>query len=300
MMAVDLFAGWGGMTLGAERAGARVAWAANHWPLAVETHRRNHPGAEHSCQDLRQADWTALPEYELLLAGPACQGHSNASQPRRRGYHDALRATAWAVVDCAEVTRPAALVVENVVAFRRWGLFDLWCEALGRLGYRLSIDVVRASRLGVPQRRDRLFVAGVRSGRAVDLSTGDGPEPAFRPCLDGDAGGWKRVAECRYPKAQARMRRVASELGTGIAHHVTDCPVVSLDAPLPTITTKHQWALVAGEWYRPVTTRELARGMGFPDSFGWSASVTDATRGLGNAVVPAVAEHVVRRTMAAA
>ena len=49
--AVDLFAGWGGFTEGAERVpGVDVLWAANHWPLAVEAHALNHPGTAHSCQ----------------------------------------------------------------------------------------------------------------------------------------------------------------------------------------------------------------------------------------------------------
>lgn len=54
----------------------------------------NHPETEHVCQDLRQADWTSLPRFDLLWASPACQGYSTASQPKRRAYHDAMRATA--------------------------------------------------------------------------------------------------------------------------------------------------------------------------------------------------------------
>ena len=41
--AVDLFAGWGGFTAGAEMAGAEVVFAANHWKLAVDAHALNHP-----------------------------------------------------------------------------------------------------------------------------------------------------------------------------------------------------------------------------------------------------------------
>jgi DNA (cytosine-5)-methyltransferase 1 len=47
LLAVDLFAGAGGSSTGAEAAGARVVLAANHWRAAVEVHRDNHPGAEH-------------------------------------------------------------------------------------------------------------------------------------------------------------------------------------------------------------------------------------------------------------
>lgn len=61
LTACDLFAGAGGMSTGAKMAGVDVLWAANHWKLAVDIHSRNHPGAEHECQDLHQADWSLVP-----------------------------------------------------------------------------------------------------------------------------------------------------------------------------------------------------------------------------------------------
>ncbi len=47
MRCIDLFAGAGGFTEGARLAGARVVWAANHWPLAVQYHQTNHPDTWH-------------------------------------------------------------------------------------------------------------------------------------------------------------------------------------------------------------------------------------------------------------
>ncbi len=131
--AVDLFAGFGGLTLGAEQAGVNVKWVGNHDQTAVRVHALNHPGVIHACQDLRQADWSTLPPYRLLLSAPACQGHSRASQPRRRSYHDAMRATAFAVIDCADVTEPDAIIVENVPSFTEWR-----CSRGGRKGSRSS------------------------------------------------------------------------------------------------------------------------------------------------------------------
>lgn len=66
--AIDLFAGAGGFTTGAEMAGCQVVWAANHWREAVDVHARNHPGTVHACQDLHQTDWTTVPAHDLLLA----------------------------------------------------------------------------------------------------------------------------------------------------------------------------------------------------------------------------------------
>ena len=78
LTAVDLFAGCGGMTLGAEQAGVDVVWCANHWAAAVQVHKSNHPLTAHVVQDLRQADFTTLPDFDVMLASPACTGHSHA------------------------------------------------------------------------------------------------------------------------------------------------------------------------------------------------------------------------------
>lgn len=309
MRAIDLFAGWGGFTLGAELAGVPVVWAANHWPLAVAAHAENHPQTEHACQDLRQTDWSMLPRYDLLLASPACQGHSRASQPRRRAYHDAMRATAWAVIDCADVTRPRAVLVENVLDFRQWSLYPTWRQALETLGYRVVELVVTASRHGVPQRRTRLFIAGVRSASGVramqeidDAMTERRAEPAFGPCVDWGEGEWRDTAQA---SASVRARISTARRLHGdrcLSQHVTGHKGVSLAEPIRTITGQDQWIVVDGERYRPLTVRETARAMGFPDSYRWPARSgrRDQVRGLGNAVAPPVASAGVARLAEAA
>ena len=294
MKAIDLFAGLGGMSEGARLAGVDVVWAANHWDVAVRAHQMNHPAAQHVCQDLRQADWTRLPRFDLLLAAPACQGNSTASQPRRRAHHDALRATAWAVVDCADVTEPRALVVENVLSLRRWRLYPLWCAALERLGYRLTDIEVTATDYGVPQRRTRLFVVGTRKG-FFRLRSRVTSEPAFGPCVENDVGGWSSVASTP-PGARERMVGAVRRHGPRVlVQHVTGHRGVPLYEPIRTITGQRQWVLVEGDRFRYLTPRELARGQGFPDTYRLDGlSFSDAVLAIGNAVVPPVGAAVVR------
>ncbi len=74
MRCIDLFAGAGGFTEGARLAGARVVWAANHWPLAVQYHQTNHPDTWHECQDLQQADWRAVPAHDVVLLRRPAKG----------------------------------------------------------------------------------------------------------------------------------------------------------------------------------------------------------------------------------
>jgi DNA (cytosine-5)-methyltransferase 1 len=300
MKAVDLFAGWGGFTAGAEMAGVDVVWAANHWPLAVEAHAANHPSTKHECQDLQQADWSLLPAYDLLLASPACQGHSQAAQPGRRASghvrhrHDDLRSTAFAVLACVDVTRPRQVLVENVPDFLRWDGWPAWMQMLRDFGYRTQALRVRASYCGVPQRRDRVFVIADRDRQPiVEINPRD--EPAFGPHVEWGADAKWRPIDAS-PNVLRRVLRSRARHGQiFLTQHTRDHMGVPLDEPIRTITTKDQWALVDGDRQRRLTIRENARAMGFRDSYRWPsrATRTEIMRGLGNAVPPPVAKRLI-------
>lgn len=317
---VDLFAGWGGFTLGAEEAGHKVVYAANHWAVAVRAHEINHPQVTHALQDLHQANFCMLPEYDVLVASPACQGHSSASQPKRRMYHDELRATAWAVVMAAEATQPRAIIVENVPQFRKWGpgksndgsFYRNWKQSLELRGYDLVEIEVDARKHGVPQRRNRLFIIGVLRGagrRPFEYQpTYEGPEPAFGPFIDWESEPGRVLRGSRYREGEWRPFRVASagrqrriraglkKFGSHfIGQDVTGHTGISLDESIRTITGQDQWWVVREKMYRPLTVRETARAMGFPDWYAWpeTASRREMIVGLGNAVVPAVARDLI-------
>lgn len=166
----DLFAGAGGTSEGAKRIGMKVVWAANHWPAAVEVHRRNHPETLHVCQDLQQFDFRRMPHHDILWASPACQGHSEAAQPSRlasstaAATHDAMRSTAWAVLSAVEAKVPRAFVVENVPAFAAWTFPDVVLrEGLGKREATAIAAALEPDQPGVT------FVVAKRAGGWVVL-----------------------------------------------------------------------------------------------------------------------------------
>ena len=79
-LVADLFCGAGGSSTGARRALARLGYrmtlcAVNHWPVAIETHQRNHPEARHYCQDVnvvKPAEVVPEGKLDLLMASPTC------------------------------------------------------------------------------------------------------------------------------------------------------------------------------------------------------------------------------------
>lgn len=301
-MAVDLFAGAGGFTTGATMAGARVVLAANHWPAAVATHAANHPGTEHWTQDLHQAPWDRVPAHDLLLASPACQGHSRA-RGKDRPHHDAARSTAWAVVSCAEFHRPDVVLVENVPEFRAWVLYPAWTDAMRRLGYALAEYVVDAADHGVPQHRERLFVVATRSVVPVRLRL---PHRAMVPAstvVDLSAGVWSPVDRPgRSGNTLARIANGRAALGSRfmVAYYGSERGGRSLARPLGTVTTRDRFAIVDGDRMRMLTVDESRRAMGFPDSYTLPADRKLALHLLGNAVCPPVAADLVRAVREAA
>lgn len=297
MRAIDLFAGLGGFSLGAQQAGLNVVWAANHWPAAVAIHAANHPDTAHLCQDLHQADWTAVPRHDLMMASPACQGHSPA-RGRERPHHDALRATAWAVVSAAECHRPRCIVVENVPEFRAWRLYPAWAMAMEALGYRLASYVLDAADFGVPQHRRRLFIVATRSRAPLKLALPEAPHVPVSSVLDFEAGAWTPVA--RPGRAAATLRRIAAGRAAHGARFVmpyygggSGLTGRALDRPIGTVTTRDRWAVVDGDRMRMLTVAEYRDAMTFPPGYHLPKARREAIHMLGNAVPPLMARGIV-------
>jgi DNA (cytosine-5)-methyltransferase 1 len=302
MTAIDLFAGAGGFSQGAKLAGVRVLWAGNHWPAAVAVHQLNHPDTQHLCQDLRQADWTRVPAHDILLASPACQGHSRA-RGKDRPHHDAARATAWAVVSAAECHRPPVLLVENVPEFAHWILFPAWRAALEALGYTLAPHLLDAADHGVPQHRRRLFIVGTRSRFPLHLQLAARPHLSAETIVDPTAEPWSPVNRVgRAPATLARIDRGRRELGSRflVGYYGSTRGGRSLARPIGTLTTLDRWALVDGDRMRMLTPGEIRAGMGFPADYQLPAQRRLAVHLLGNAVCPPVAADLLREIRRAA
>lgn len=300
-VAIDLFAGAGGLSEGARMAGVRVAWAANHWQEAVRWHWRNHPNTTHACQDLHQADFRDAPAHDILLSAPACQGHSKA-RGTDKPHHDKMRATAWAVVTCAEVHRPPVVVVENVPELLGWVLYPAWRAGMEALGYALSPVVIDAADHGVPQNRVRLFIVCTRSRNPIKLRLPHREHVPVSQVLDFEAGRWSRVAD-KVPATRARWACGRAALGERFVmpYNSSGSGLTGrcIGRPLGAITTVARWALVKGDLMRMMSVREGQKVMGFPPGYQFPTAAKLAWHLMGNAVVPVVGCDVLEAVQAA-
>jgi len=194
--AVDLFSGFGGLTKGLAMAGVTTIMAANHSPYKVEVHEANHPEAEHWIADLinrEAADYHSardLPPADFLAAGVSCVNHSQANTVKAYEQGGTLfdledpdyeervtrserdRATANCVLHYAAKHHPRIILVECTTELTSWGpavqgrakvgdgsTYRWWLKQFDLLNYDHKVLYLNSQFFGVPQSRDRLYIA---------------------------------------------------------------------------------------------------------------------------------------------
>lgn len=173
LVAVDLFAGCGALSLGLTRAGFRVAAAVEINPKRAKTYAMNHPRTHvFECDvrtlggdDILAAAHTERGCLDLVAGCPPCQGFSRI---RRRNARAATRDKRNDLVyefgRLVRQMRPRAIMLENVPGLERDVRFRLLLASLRGAGYKIDWAIVDLQRFGVPQRRRRLVMVGWRGG----------------------------------------------------------------------------------------------------------------------------------------
>lgn len=305
----DLFSGGGGSSEGMTQAGFHVVVAANHWPVSIATHQKNHPGTEHIIANLSEVNWCTFPSTRILWASPSCVWHARSGGRRQPPVHDEFRrasagsvdrATAFAVIAACEVHQYDAVIVENVIEFQAWSLYSWWLDGMRALGYREQVVFLDAADVGAAQRRIRYFAVFTRDGN-VDLSIRQPKRTHALSILDPNPG--KLVTRKLYVADQIEQ---ITELDT--PHLVTyrrNAKARRADAhPLATITAggnHHGIATLTDEGprFRMLNNRECARGQGFPDSYQFTGRVDEVKKQIGNAVSVDAARWIGGRVRAA-
>ena len=156
----SLFSGIGGLDLGLERAGFRIAWQCESDPYARAVLRKHWPDVP-CYPDVRALDGRE-PAIDVLCGGFPCQPVSVAGKRRAQADPRWLWPAFAAVV---RSHRPALVLLENVPGLRTAGLRDVLAD-LAALGFDAEWTVARASDVGAPHLRARLFVVATDADRA--------------------------------------------------------------------------------------------------------------------------------------
>ena len=193
---VDLFAGAGGFSLAARDAGLRVEAAIEFNPTACATYRKNlvsRNGTRLYESDVLSVDPVQLrdrhfhsKQCDVVLGGPPCQGFS-VHRINGAGVDDPRNKLIHRYFDFVQALRPKVFLMENVPGIlwpRHRAFLDQFYKSGENAGYLLKPPVVIDARdYGVPQRRKRVFILGIRSDIEWDSNWPPYPTHGNSDCI---------------------------------------------------------------------------------------------------------------------
>lgn len=287
--------------------------------VCCETLRRNHPAhadkvRQCSMEEIRLDGVGA----DVVAGGVPCQAFSQAGE--RRGFEDPRGRLILDFNRLVLEAVPKAFLVENVRGLATHNRGETLRSILALLSndgmYRLRHEVLNAADYGVPQKRERLIIVGVRSdlGRDYEFPSPTGEKATLRHALNGvpqsegiqysdkkrrvleqvpEGGCWVDLPE----KVKKEYMGNALRSGGGMRGFARR---LSMDEPCLTLLTspsQKQTDRCHPKETRPLTVREYARVQTFPDSYEFCGSVSQKYRQIGNAVPVRLAFHLAKSLM---
>ena len=175
MNVLDLFSGCGGLSLGFMQAGCNVIKAVEFDSAIAKTYMLNHPAVKVFVDDISrlvQTDIFSQGEADIIIGGPPCQGFSMAGARIREGFTDDPRNYLFKqYFNVVKKVKSQAFVMENVKGIMTMQRGEIFSDilkifsdtnALDGIGYNVQYKVIKALDFGVPQKRERLVIIGVR------------------------------------------------------------------------------------------------------------------------------------------
>ncbi len=278
-----------------------IVYAVDNDKWAVDTYNKNfrHKAI---CADINDEDFADLPEIDVMIGGFPCQSFSTVNPTK--DTNDERANLYKQIVRFLQVKQPKFFICENVkgiMTLKKGAILRKITDEFRDCGYEVNTKILKAVEFGVPQRRERVIIAGKRN----DMPSGyQFPTPI---CTEGTATPLSKVidelaikdekyyfsqkavqgAKNAKPNMKRALWQDLSKPCLTITSHLAKISMNSRDPILLVDAEK--------ELYRRFTPREAARIQSFPDSFVLNDSETKSYKQIGNAVPPVFMWHIARQ-----
>ncbi len=333
LVAVDLFCGAGGLSYAFHTAGFIIKAAVEKDVNAAASYKKSFVDAYKSGTKLLQKDvsdpevTTALKalvakggKVDIVIGGPPCQDFSFATQKTKRvGQRASLVREYFRIL---ELLKPRAFLFENVPGLRTGmdGVYwDVVTEESKRLGYTLVNETLHAEDFGVPQRRRRLLVVGLKKSLGpFTFPKGGASAPTVMetighlcPLNAGETSEHDLMHRARQhrPKTVAYLKTIPEGGAWRDAKRVLPCHVdhnghydvygrIKGDEIAPTITggctNPSKGRFTHPKQHRGLTVREAALLQTFPKDWTFCGGIESQSLQVGNAVPVKLGEALAR------
>ncbi|OON98927.1 MAG: DNA (cytosine-5-)-methyltransferase [Epulopiscium sp. Nele67-Bin004] len=314
MKSIELFAGAGGLALGLEQAGFETIGLVEIDKSACATLRQNRPEwnvletdiTKLTDQNLEDIFNIKKGELDLLSGGYPCQAFSYAGV--KKGLEDTRGTLFYHYAIFLEQLKPKMFLAENVrglVSHNNGTTLQTMIDVFTNMGYTMKWKVLNAWDYGVAQKRERIFIIGVRNDLTDSITFNYPNAHQYKPVLRDILEDVPESAGSKYPEKKKSVLDLVPAGGcwrdlpddiardfmkgsyflgggrTGIARRL------SWDEPSLTLTcspAQGQTERCHPDETRPFTTREYARIQSFPDTWEFCGTTSNIYKQIGNAV----------------
>lgn len=326
---VSLFSGCGGLDLGflgdfrlfdiknllhLPKNSYEIVWANDIDKKAVETYESN-IGNHITCADISGIPDSEIPNCDIVLGGFPCQDFSIAG--KKKGFGSERGNLYKQMLRIVENKQPKAFVAENVKNIISPTMIDLEknqpviktiVDDFKKIGYKVSYKCLYAPDYGIPQRRERVFIVGIRDdlNKEFKFPIPIHPQMSSMQAIDDLWGKENDLSIHNHNQVSLAKFRPPSRVGT------QGNQMIPANGPSHVMRAEHHMNIQAhyrtldpdkcikdrSNWRR-LTVREAARLQTFPDDFKFSGTKSSCYRQVGNAVPPMLGWYIARALQAA-
>ncbi|MCV9371110.1 DNA cytosine methyltransferase [Bacillus paralicheniformis] len=298
---LELFCGGGLGAIGFKAAGYDIVKALDFDKNAVKAYHHNF-GDHVEQADITEIDIDSLPNTDVIFGGPPCQDFSIAG--KGAGADGERGKLVWRYLEIIAAKQPKAFVFENVkglISKRHRPTFDALIEKFNEIGYEISWRVMSAWDYGVAQKRERVFIVGIRKDLGFTFEFPNPLEGDYQTRVLRDViGDLPETIENHHPKPLSV--RVRSRMNSGgYETYFKKHPMGQLKLPGYTITSHYAKGAPDGlvdikPEPRRFTVRECLRIQSAPDNYVLpdDISLSAQYRIVGNGIASRVAWYVGR------
>ena len=251
-------------------------------------------------RDIRTVPASDIPDIDILTGGFPCQSFSIVAQnPKRLGYKDERGMLFFEMCRILREKQPKCFIAENVkglLSANKGEAFPLIVNEFEKSGYRVTYKLVNAAAFGVPQKRERVIIVGIRNDLGFTFGF---PDAALS---ENEHIALSAVVEETVPekyffsqKAVDGMKTAKRDMNKGRAQDLSKpCNTVGSHLAKVSLNSTDPVLLENGR-YRRFTPREVARIQSFPEKFILLGSESAQYRALGNAIPPVMFWHIANR-----
>lgn len=243
-------------------------------------------------RDIRNVKSNEIPDIDILTGGFPCQSFSIVAQnPKRLGVKDARGMLFFEMCRILRDKQPKCFIAENVkgiLSANNGEAFPLIIKEFEQSGYNVVYKLLNAVQFGVPQKRERVIIVGIRKDLNFtykfpdSILTSEDEYVSLSQIIETNVSEKYFFSE----KAVEGMLKAKKNMNKGRAQDINKpCNTVGSHLSKVSLNSTDPVFISQGR-YRRFTPREVARIQSFPENYKLTESENAQYRALGNAIPP--------------